>query len=46
MSKTILLLLALVIAASAGQKRLEFQLGNGLAALTRSGSSYDGLITI
>lgn len=45
MIKAVALLFALAIMVSAGGP-LTFQLGNNLAALTRSGSRYNGLVTL
>lgn len=47
MFKAVALIFALAILASAGgQSELSFQLGNNLAALTRSGSRYNGVVNI
>lgn len=45
MSKTILLLLALIF-ASYGMSPIKFQLGNGLAELTRRGNNYNGIVPV
>ena len=49
MMKVVALLFALTIlvsAGGAGRNGLTFQLGNNLAALTRSGSNYNGVLTL
>ena len=45
MNKIIVVFLALVVLASAGQP-LMFQLGNNLASLTQSGSRYNGVVSL
>lgn len=47
MSKTIILLVALALIASVEtRKGLNFQFGNNLASLTRSGSRYNGVVVV